>query len=1286
MHKIMFCLLVLVGSNFDVSGVSNGEKTASPNIVSENYDCESLETEKTPIKNHYRKFTQKQRAAMTEYAKVHGIRATAKQFSVPRSTIGNWIKMCDCKVKNLKTECLPRTKCEVKNGDIDCDSDKMNCCSNLINENTSSDCCPQKNKGNHVSDSVADSAYSITSENGSIINTNENLGSEHLSESIHCSDSTMACRQIEYEIAETLDDSTIPCEWAHALNDKTVSGNTDQNKNNHCILSSDATSEITVESKKAKPSKTNQESDYVPSVLNSVAASESANTLRDVVKSIDTNTESVSFTASAIENMNSKGSDSNCGNPNSEIAQTICCHGKQADCVCKQMELVVSQYCLEFEQEQKKAFEEYSEINGIEAAVKHFNIKKSTLKTWCNTDINDNLMITKKDPKTKQITKTPKKIKTSKITKTPKIKQRLRSTKLQKVAVKEYAEKHGIRPAMRHFGIPKSTVHCWLKTDFSDGKKRDCKTGRILCSGRPLTYDKNLDLKILAIVREKQKHKIPIIVKDICSYASRIIKPKFPEFKASRRWASSFIKRHNLQIGRSDLKISNTDFKPVTEGIPTETDHNRNKKDHDNSLRSAATSTLPKSGHSSKCSVKSEKAKKRRLTLKEKLLVKQYAIIHGENEAAKHFNVSKFQVMIWSRTDFNDKRRNCITGNLPRPGRPRKRTVNIDFDKSGVCVKKVKSEPGITTSYEEPESEVTANVKLESEGITSVEHFESEAAKSIDSESGMTTNFPENIKSTTNWEKLEIEIVERIKCEIQSTAICEQLECDIVEATQNMLTIVKTRINSLSETNKCMNQNQESSNIYNSSAELLDETLVSLSEKDNSPNKILESDIATGIFASEIPEESLKSMTNFSANQESDLSSDIVASPNETINTWNENSDSSKENLRSTARADKNASVKKDRNRKTGLGYTKGRPLSYDAGLDFVILAYVLEQQERQIPVTRKDLCSYARNIVNSEFPRFKPTENWASAFINRHNLSLGFKDFTMSEKIAVKEYAKEHGIRPAMRQFGISKAAVHAWVNKDFSDENYRRCETDHLPKSSRSRGPYTYDEGLDFVILAHVLEQQALQIPITANQLRCYARKIVQPQFPGFRANNTWVSKFIKRHNISLSPEDASNTGEQDRNFRRFRQLKVSTPREKNYKKFTLSEKLVVKEYAEKYGIRPAMRHFGISKSTVHAWSKIDFSADKSRNCKGHLPKSGRPRTYDRDLDKAILDHVLDQKRHKQPFTRKDLCSYARKIVKPKFPEFRASLQWADRFEKRHNICLRTRRSVADQQEKPK
>ena len=94
---------------------------------------------------------------------------------------------------------------------------------------------------------------------------------------------------------------------------------------------------------------------------------------------------------------------------------------------------------------------------------------------------------------------------------------------------------------------------------------------------------------------------------------------------------------------------------------------------------------------------------------------------------------------------------------------------------------------------------------------------------------------------------------------------------------------------------------------------------------------------------------------------------------------------------------------------------------------------------------------------------------NWL--FINRHNLSQSFKNFTVSEKLAVKEYAKEHGIRPALRHFDISQAAVHNWVNKDFSDDNHRKCEIDHLPKLSRSCGPYTYEEGLDFVILAHVL-----------------------------------------------------------------------------------------------------------------------------------------------------------------------------------------------------------------------
>ena len=71
-------------------------------------------------------------------------------------------------------------------------------------------------------------------------------------------------------------------------------------------------------------------------------------------------------------------------------------------------------------------------------------------------------------------------------------------TRKQKLAVKEYAKMHWIRAAAKHFKVPKSTVSNWNKTEFNDDSLRNRKNGHLQKSGRPLTYDQEIDWLILA--------------------------------------------------------------------------------------------------------------------------------------------------------------------------------------------------------------------------------------------------------------------------------------------------------------------------------------------------------------------------------------------------------------------------------------------------------------------------------------------------------------------------------------------------------------------------------------------------------------------------------------------------------------------------------------------------------------------------------------------------------------------------------------------------------------------
>ena len=125
------------------------------------------------------------------------------------------------------------------------------------------------------------------------------------------------------------------------------------------------------------------------------------------------------------------------------------------------------------------------------------------------------------------------------------------------------------------------------------------------------------------------------------------------------------------------------------------------------------------------------------------------------------------------------------------------------------------------------------------------------------------------------------------------------------------------------------------------------------------------------------------------------------------------------------------------------------------------------------------------------------------------------YKQFTYREKIAVKEFAKMHGIRAAAKHFKVLKSTVNNWTKTDYNDDQLRSHKNGHVYKSGRG---LTYDEEIDLQILAHVLELRDMQVPVTMDDICNHARELVKPVSPGFQASQGWVAAFMKRHDLCL------------------------------------------------------------------------------------------------------------------------------------------------------------------------
>ena len=74
------------------------------------------------------------------------------------------------------------------------------------------------------------------------------------------------------------------------------------------------------------------------------------------------------------------------------------------------------------------------------------------------------------------------------------------------------------------------------------------KKGILPKSGRPLTYPEELDQKILEYILEQRDLQNAVSMEDLCIYSAELIQPMSPGFAASRSWALSFMKRHDLSL------------------------------------------------------------------------------------------------------------------------------------------------------------------------------------------------------------------------------------------------------------------------------------------------------------------------------------------------------------------------------------------------------------------------------------------------------------------------------------------------------------------------------------------------------------------------------------------------------------------------------------------------------------------------------------------------------------------------------------------------------------------
>ena len=194
-----------------------------------------------------------------------------------------------------------------------------------------------------------------------------------------------------------------------------------------------------------------------------------------------------------------------------------------------------------------------------------------------------------------------------------------------------------------------------------------------------------------------------------------------------------------------------------------------------------------------------------------------------------------------------------------------------------------------------------------------------------------------------------------------------------------------------------------------------------------------------------------------------------------------------------------------------------------------------------------------------------------------------------------------------------------------------------------------------IDHVVYQWTLQQQAKDKVVTPNTVRQKAFEIGQQYDPNFKASLNWYNNWKKRFDYQESPE-------------------VEALKRKK-KSYTAAFKLfAVQRVMELDSISQASLELNVSRRCLQRWKEeldvITTVAEQASNAVYRRPGQGRKVT-DTSLDLQLLDWVDGKWKEGVTVTSVMVRQRARELSEN--PEFKASLGWFVKWQKRHNVDLK-------------
>ena len=319
---------------------------------------------------------------------------------------------------------------------------------------------------------------------------------------------------------------------------------------------------------------------------------------------------------------------------------------------------------------------------------------------------------------------------------------------------------------------------------------------------------------------------------------------------------------------------------------------------------------------------------------------------------------------------------------------------------------------------------------------------------------------------------------------------------------------------------------------------------------------------------------------------------------------------------------------------------TTTKSLSYATETDNVLAEWVTKQQSAGERVTFSKLRGYAKQLIQQENPHFNASVGWVTPFLLRHNLDLSKNKKKKSRNISQLSNLQMDAVQQSDGGLPSDSVDVSA-------PSSSLQCELVSVEDSVAS--------ALDQDTLTHgTLEQSGLEQASLQRNTASVRRDALL---------NKNISNFHQQFDLDTAADTTRKSKAQ------------SKPRH------TLPEKIEVVNLMRSYGmsLQATSRVLGVAVSTLCGWVKMmeqkrpQIEAMFNKQGKFlNLHGAGRPLSYPGEKDKQIAQWVISQQDSGNHITVKEICQYACSIIQEENPSFVASISWARKFLKRHNIKL--------------